>query len=75
MKLKKIAKLQIARETLRNLDETSLGAAAGGSMTSGTVYGGQCCLGCGCVNTQVPEVCGSFAASDRDSCLCPLING
>jgi hypothetical protein len=70
MKLKKIAKLQIARETLRNLDEASLAAAGGGtfgSMTSGTVHGGACCAGCGCIQSQG---CGTGV-----SCLCPTVNG
>lgn len=69
MKIKKLAKLQVARETLRNLDETSLGTAAGGSMTSGSVFGGGCCIGCGCIHTQVPEVCGSFEGT-RDTGCC-----
>lgn len=72
MKLKKIAKLQIARETLRNLDEASLGAAGGGtfgSMTSGSVHGGGCCAGCGCIQTE--NVCGGSGGAT--SCLCPTI--
>ena len=70
MKLKKIAKLQVARETLRNLDEASLGAAGGGtygSATSGSGWGG-CCAGCGCIHTQL--VCGG---SGIVSCLCPAV--
>lgn len=52
MKIKKFGKLNVTRETVRNLNEDALGAVAGGSMTSGTIQGGACCMGCGCIRSQ-----------------------
>lgn len=44
-----LEKLRISTKTVRDLTESQLeGVAGGDSLTSGSIWGGGCCFGCGC---------------------------
>lgn len=49
MKTKTTTKLNVAKVTLRNLNESNVKCLDNdSSLTSGSVFGGGCCIGCGC---------------------------
>ena len=54
-KTKKLKKLHMTKETVRNISDDQIVQVAGyspGSLTSGSVHGGGCCVGCGCYGSR-----------------------